>query len=275
MIFSFFETKDIRTRQDACQAKDTVSETMVAEHLFDIAGRVILVTGAASGLGRSFAATLAARGATLELVDCTAVEVPEASMPDAVAHVADVTDERSIATIVEDIVRRRGRLDAVVNCAGIFRIAPALKLDVDDFRASLDVNVTGAFIVSRVAARAMASSGGRIVHLASVSSLVSNPQYAAYASSKAALAQLVRVLAREWADQGITVNAIGPAMTETGMTGRLLSEQRQREAALSVIPMGRFGTPEDLLGALLLLVSPAGAFITGQTIYVDGGRTLV
>ena len=247
----------------------------MAEQLFDIAGRVILVTGAASGLGSCFAAALAARGATLELVDRTAAWIPEAPMPDARVHVADVTDERSISMVVEDVVQRRGRLDAVVNCAGIFRIAPALELGMDDFRASLDINVTGAFIVSRIAARAMANSGGRIVHLASVSSQVSNPQYAAYASSKAALAQLVRVLAREWAHQGITVNAIGPAMTETGMTGRLLSDQRQRETALSAIPMGRFGTPEDLLGALLLLVAPAGAFITGQTIYVDGGRTLV
>ena len=247
----------------------------MTEHLFEITGRVILVTGAANGLGSSFVGALAARGAKLELVDRAPFEVAHASMPDAVARVADVTDERSMINVVDDIVRRRGRIDAVVNCAGIFSVAPALELDVEDFRASLDVNVVGAFIVSRIAARAMMGSGGRIVHLASVSSQVSNAQYSAYASSKAALSQLVRVLAREWAHQDITVNAIGPAMTQTGMTGRLLSDQRQRDAALGVIPMGRFGTPEDLLGALLLLVSPAGAFITGQTIYVDGGRTLV
>ena len=275
MSFSFFETKDIRTRHDACQAKVAAAETSVTDDLFDITGRVVLVTGAASGLGRSLARALAVRGANLELVDRTSIGAAASSGLDAVVHVADLTDEPAIKAVVEDILRRRGRLDAVVNCAGVFRIGPALKLTLEDFRASLDVNVAGAFIISRLAARAMAASGGRIVHLASVSSHVSNEQYAAYASSKAALSHLVRVLAREWACQDITVNAIGPALTETGMTGSLLSDPSARDAALSVIPMGRFGTPEDLLGALLLLISPAGGFITGQTIYVDGGRTLV
>jgi NAD(P)-dependent dehydrogenase (short-subunit alcohol dehydrogenase family) len=104
---------------------------------------------------------------------------------------------------------------------------------------------------------------------------VANINYAAYATSKAALSQLVRVLAREWAATGITVNAIGPAMTETGMTGGYLSGASFRNQALASIPLGRFGAPEDLIGPLVLLLSSAGAFITGQTIYVDGGRTLV
>ncbi len=250
------------------------------DQLFDIAGHVILVTGAASGLGRCFAAALATRGATLELVDRSAIDISDDGAVGSIAHVADVTDEVAISALVEDVVRRRGRLDAIVNCAGVFRIAPALELTVEHFRASLDVNLTGAFIVSRVAARAMLAnngqaSGGRIVHLASVSSLVSNVNYSAYASSKAALSHLVRVTAREWAPKGITVNAIGPALIETRMTSGLLSDPDARAAALSVIPMGRFGKPDDLLGALLLLLSPAGAFITGQTIHVDGGRTLV
>ena len=116
---------------------------------------------------------------------------------------------------------------------------------------------------------------GRIVHFASVSSLVANVNYAAYASSKAALSQLVRVLAREWAPSGVSINAIGPAMTETGMTAGYLSDPDFRKQALSAIPMGRFGTPEDLVGLLVLLLAPGGSFITGQTIFVDGGRTLV
>ena len=250
------------------------------DQLFDIAGHVILVTGAASGLGRSFAAALATRGATLELVDRSAIDSSDDGAIGSVTHVADITDEAAISALVEDVMRRRGRLDAIVNCAGVFRIAPALEFTVEDFRASLDVNLTGAFIVSRVAARAMLAnrgqaSGGRIVHLASVSSHVSNVNYAAYASSKAALSHLVRVTAREWAPKAITVNAIGPALIETAMTNALLADADVRAAALSVIPMGRFGTPDDLLGTLLHLLSPAGAFITGQTIHVDGGRTLV
>jgi NAD(P)-dependent dehydrogenase (short-subunit alcohol dehydrogenase family) len=120
----------------------------------------------------------------------------------------------------------------------------------------------------------MAAKGGRIIHFASVSSSVANVNYAAYATSKAALSQLVRVLAREWAPNGITVNAIGPAMTETGMTGSFLSDPKFRAQALASIPMRRFGMPEDLIGTVILLLAPAGDFITGQTIYVDGGRTL-
>lgn len=247
--------------------------------IFDIGGRVVMVTGAGSGLGRMLALALAGRGAALELVD-VADGALDAACADcgsgARAIHADITREDEVARAMTIVMQRRRTLDAVVNCAGIFRVAPALDLPLADLRAALEVNVAGAFNLSRAAASVMGpQGGGSIVHLASVSSQVSNAGYAAYASSKAALTQLVRVLAREWAPGHITVNAIGPAMTETGMTRGLLSDPAARAAALSVIPMGRFGTPDDLVGALLLLISPAGRFITGQTIYVDGGRTLV
>ena len=114
-----------------------------------------------------------------------------------------------------------------------------------------------------------------MVHIASVSSLVANPNYAAYASSKAALSHLIRVLAREWAPRNIRVNALGPAMTETPLTAPHLADATFQAGALASIPMGRFGQPDDLLAAMLLLIGPGGRFITGQTIYVDGGRTLV
>jgi NAD(P)-dependent dehydrogenase (short-subunit alcohol dehydrogenase family) len=187
----------------------------------------------------------------------------------------DITREAEADALMALAAQRFGRVDGVINTAGLLRIAPALELNTDDFKQTLDVNVTGALLLSRAAARAMQDKGGRIVHFASVSSVVANINYAAYATSKAALSQLVRVLAREWAATGITVNAIGPAMTETGMTGGYLSDGSFRNQALASIPLGRFGTPEDLIGPLVLLLSPAGAFITGQTIYVDGGRTLV
>ena len=112
------------------------------------------------------------------------------------------------------------------------------------------------------------------MHIASVSSQVANRNYAAYASSKAALAQLVRVLAREWAEHGIRVNALGPAMTETPLTKQHLANPEFEGQAVASIPMGRLGTPEDLFGAILLLIGPGGRFITGQILYVDGGRTL-
>jgi NAD(P)-dependent dehydrogenase (short-subunit alcohol dehydrogenase family) len=237
--------------------------------LFDIAGKVVVVTGAASGLGRAFAGELARRGAVVERVDRHRPGDGDTSW-----HVADITDAGRVAELMKSVVDRHGRLDALVNSAGLFAVASARDMAVDDFRRLLDVNVTGAFVVSQAAAKVM-PQGGRIVHLSSVSSQVSNERYAAYASSKAALSHLVRVLAREWAPAGVTVNAIGPAMTETGLTGSYLADAAAREAALSVIPMRRFGTPEDLFGALLLLIAKSGEFITGQTIYVDGGRTLV
>lgn len=220
---------------------------------------------------------LAARGARLTLADLARepLEQCAAGIGAGVAIVpADITDENAANVVMAGALASHGEIDGVINTAGLLRIAPAHELDLDQFKATLDVNVTGAFVLSRAAAKAMRGRGGRIVHFASVSSSVANVNYAAYATSKAALSQLVRVLAREWASDGITVNAIGPAMTETGMTGGYLSESGFRERALAAIPMGRFGTPDDLVGPLVLLLSQAGAFITGQTLFVDGGRTL-
>jgi NAD(P)-dependent dehydrogenase (short-subunit alcohol dehydrogenase family) len=250
----------------------------MSDPLFDVEGRSVVVVGAASGLGRAVARALADRGAHLTLADISLEGLNalagELDTPVATC-VADITQETAVTALMEAAVKRFGVVDGVVNTAGLLRIAPALELGVEEFEATLSLNVTGAFLLSRAAAKVMEEKGGRIVHFASVSSVVANVNYAAYATSKAALAQLVRVLAREWASKGVLVNAIGPAMTETGMTGRYLSEPAFRAQALSAIPMARFGTPDDLIGALVLLLAPAGAFITGQTIFVDGGRTLV
>lgn len=249
----------------------------MSDPLFDIQGKSIVVAGAASGLGRAVAGALTARGARLTMADISAEGLATAANelgPAVATRLADIRREADADAVMAHAMERFGAVDGVVNTAGLLHIAPALSLDETQFRATLDVNVAGAFLLSRAAARSMAGKGGRIVHFASVSSLVANVHYAAYAASKAALSQLVRVLAREWAPRGITVNAIGPAMTETGMTERFLSDPEFRAQALASIPLGRFGTAEDLIGALVLLLGPAGAFITGQTIFVDGGRTL-
>lgn len=250
----------------------------MSDPLFDIACRSIVVAGAASGLGRAMAHALAARGVHVTIADSSPAPLAVLAQelgPDVAMQVADITREADTDALMALATERFGAVDGVVNTAGLLRIAPALALDAADFKETLDVNVTGALLLSRSAARAMRGKGGRIIHFASVSSTVANINYAAYATSKAALSQLIRVLAREWAPLGITVNAIAPAMTETGMTGKYLSDAGFREQALASIPLGRLGTPEDLFGVLILLLSAAGAFITGQTIYVDGGRTLV
>lgn len=253
----------------------------MSDPLFNIEGRVILLAGGARGLGCALARGLAARGARLVVADRLAEEGREtvAALPGE-GHVfqpLDLTDESSVRSAVAQTVERFGRLDVALNSAGIAIMTPALEMSQADFERTMAVNVTGALLLSQEAARIMKPQGGGcIVHLASVSSRVVNPHYAAYSTSKAALSQLVKILALEWAQDRITVNAIGPAMTPTPLTEpQLLADEERRRKALALIPMGRFGTPEDLLGAMLLLVSPAGAFITGQTLYVDGGRTLV
>lgn len=253
----------------------------MSDELFDVSGRVVLVAGAARGLGQSLARRFAERGAKVVVGDRLADEGEQvlSTLPGEghIFELLDLTDEDSIEAAVQNAHRRLGRLDAVINSAGIAQVGPALELSKKDFETTMAINVTGAFLLSRHAAKIMIEQGGgQIVHLASVSSRVSNPLYSAYSTSKAALSQLVKVLAVEWAQHSVNVNAIGPAMTPTPLTERqLLASEEKKAKALAQIPMGRFGTPDDLLGAALLLASPAGKFITGQTLFVDGGRTLV
>lgn len=253
----------------------------MSDALFDIRDEIILVVGGAQGLGCALARGLAARGAVIvvadRLIDEGAAIV--ASLPGkGHSFVAlDVTDEPDVSTAIDTVAVRYGRLDVMLNSAGIAPFAPALELSRADFDATLAVNVTGAFVLARNAvAKLLRDTGGKIINIASVSSQVANPEYSAYATSKAALSQLTRILALEWARFGVTVNAIGPAMTPTPLTEKkLLADEEHRAHALSQIPMGRFGTPEDLLGMVVLLSSEAGRFITGQTLFVDGGRTLI
>ena len=247
------------------------------DHLFDVSGQVYLIAGAGGGLGSVIAEELSKRGAKFVLfdIDEMALQRVAEKIPNAVTGIADITDEPAIIKLVQLAEDKFGRLDGAINATGVLPITAADILDEAIFRQCLDVNLTGAFLFSRCVARAMNNHGGRIVHIASVSSIVSNPGYAAYASSKAALTHLVRVLAREWASKNILVNAIGPAATETPLTAGYLSDPEFHKNAVSTIPMGRLGEPRDLIGAVILLLAPGGAFITGQTIYVDGGRTLV
>ncbi|MFY0612438.1 MAG: SDR family oxidoreductase [Hyphomicrobiaceae bacterium] len=249
-----------------------------SDPLFDVSGKSIVVVGACGGLGRAMTAALAKRGARLMLADIdehglqSLAEDVSATAP---WQTVDITDEKAASSLMQDTVDAFGRIDALINATGVFNVAAAKDVPVEDFRRTLDVNVTGALLLSRAAARHMVPNGGSILHIASVSSQVANPNYAAYASSKAAISQLVRVLAREWAPQNIRVNALGPAMTETPLTAPQLSDTGFQDQALAVIPLGRFGLPEDLLAPMLMLISSGGGFITGQTIFVDGGRTLV
>jgi NAD(P)-dependent dehydrogenase (short-subunit alcohol dehydrogenase family) len=187
----------------------------------------------------------------------------------------DVTDPASCASAIDVALQHWGRCDGLINASGIYRVGPALELADTEWQRTIDVNVTGAFRLARAAGRLMTRQrDGSIVTLASVSSIVANPNYAAYAASKAAVAHLTRVLAVEWAALGVRVNAIGPAVTPTPLAAPILEDEKTRAGALARIPMGRLGTPEDLLAAAIFLMSPGSAFMTGQMLYVDGGRSI-
>ena len=248
--------------------------------MFDVAGRSILIAGGAGGIGSGIAAELARRGAKITIADLNedAVARTSGGLPGD-GHTGcrlDVTDEASCAAAVETAVANGGRLNGMLNAAGILRVASALELPAADFPASMDINVTGALLLGRQAGKVMIDQGGgQMVTIASVSSQVANPNYAAYAPRKAALMQLTRVLAVEWAEHQVAVNAIGPAVIPTPLSDPFMATPEFRAYQMARIPMGRMATVEDLFGTALLLLSPAGAVITGQTIYVDGGRTLV
>lgn len=245
--------------------------------LFDLAGRVAIVTGGGGGLGRAIARGLADFGARVVVADLDVALAKEAAatIDGATPEVVDVTDPASAAALAARVQAGLGRLDILVNAAGIFRVAPALELTLADWEAVLRVNLTGTFIMTRAVAPFMLARGrGNVVNITSVSSVVANPEYAAYAASKGGAMQLTRVLGVEWCRQGIAVNAIAPAFTDTPLTRGYLDRPGAREPVVSKIPMGRLAEARDIVGAAVFLASDAAAFMVGQTIFVDGGRTL-
>lgn len=251
----------------------------MTDPLFDLEGRVILVAGGAGGLGGPLAKAFAQRGAKLLIADIDerlASETAKSIGGDARATGLDVTSAASCEAAVKFAVTAWGRLDGLMNASGIYRVGRVLdELDDESWERTIEINVTGAFRLARAAGRTMVEQrAGSIVTLVSVSSVVANPRYAAYAASKAAVAHLTRVLAVEWSGFGVRINAIGPAVIPTAMTRPIIDNVSNRDAALARIPMGRFGTPDDLIGAAVFLLSPASDFVTGQILFVDGGRTI-
>ncbi|HXY99059.1 MAG TPA: glucose 1-dehydrogenase [Stellaceae bacterium] len=249
--------------------------------VFDLAGRVALVTGASGGLGRHFAGVLARAGAAValaarrrETLDEAAREIAGAGGR-ATAVVCDVTDAESVRTAVSAAQAALGPIDILVNNAGIAVSKPMLEHSEAEWDRVVDTNLKGAWLLSRdLAARWIAAGrGGRIVNIASLLALRTIRHVPSYCAAKAGLVHLTHTMAMELARHGVTVNAIAPGYFETDMNrGFLRSEVGQ--ALVARIPMGRSGEARDLDGALLLLVSDAGAYITGAVLPVDGGHAV-
>jgi 2-deoxy-D-gluconate 3-dehydrogenase len=253
------------------------SEDLV--RLFGLEGRVALVTGARQGIGRALAVGLARAGAHVIATSREADGLGDvAGELDALGaeHLELGLDVADVSSIKESVARatdRWGRLDVVINNAGVPLRKAAIEISPQEWDQVLDVNLRGVFFMCQEAAGRM-DAGGSIVNLSSTFAKVAVAERAAYAAAKAALEQLTRVLALEWAPRGITVNAIAPTTIVTESRRELFADEAVRQARIRDIPLGRLGEPDDLLGTVLLLAGAAGRFITGTTIAVDGGYTL-
>jgi 2-dehydro-3-deoxy-D-gluconate 5-dehydrogenase len=247
-------------------------------------GKVALVTGAGSGLGQAIAVAAAEAGA-----DCIVTELPQ-SLPNLEATCEAITktgrrslavplalpDRGSIDALVARAVEEFGRVDVLVNNAGVNIPRDALDITEEDWDRVLDVNLKGLFFLSqRVAREMIASGGGKIVNITSQNGVVGYYRRAAYCSSKAGVVNLTRVLALEWARHKINVNAVGPTFILTPLTQSTFDDPVLREDLLKRIPLGRVGQPEDVVGAVVFLASPAADLITGHTLLVDGGWTAI
>ncbi|MBK9941223.1 MAG: 3-oxoacyl-[acyl-carrier-protein] reductase [Kouleothrix sp.] len=246
----------------------------------NLTDKVALVTGGSRGIGRAIALTLAAAGATVvvnykgnQAAAEDVVQAIAAHDGKATAIQADISQGAEVEALFKALLERFGRVDIVVNNAGITRDGLLLRMKEDDFDAVISTNLRGVFLCTKAALRPMGKArSGRIINITSVVGLIGNAGQANYAAAKAGIIGFTKSTAREMASRGITVNAIAPGYIETELTG-VLSEQI-KTAILENIPLGRMGTPEDVANLVCFLASDAAAYITGQTLTVDGGMVM-
>jgi NAD(P)-dependent dehydrogenase (short-subunit alcohol dehydrogenase family) len=246
------------------------------EKTFD--GAVVVITGAASGIGYSVASHFADRGARIVGVDLSdkVVELM-AGLPGGPHHgiVKNLTIPTDAAEAIAEAVSVVGTPTVLVNSAGIALLDPAVDVPAARWQATLDINLSGTFYMAQAAGRVMLEAGyGRIINLASQAAVIGLDQHAAYAASKAAIVGLTHVLSLEWARRGVTVNAVSPTVVETPL-GKAAWAGEKGEKAKSEIPVGRFAQPEEVAALIGYLASPEAAMISGENILIDGGRTTV
>ncbi|RAN74052.1 gluconate 5-dehydrogenase [Bacillus sp. SRB_336] len=252
--------------------------------LFDLSGRVALVTGSSRGIGNSLARGLAEAGATVVLngLNAERLAAAEAAMgadfaPGRIRSlVFDVTSDTAAADGVAWIESNVGPLDILVNNAGIQHRVPLLDLDVKDWDRVLTTDLTSAFLVGREAARGMLARGrGKIINICSVQTDLARPTIAAYTAAKGGLRNLTRAMTAEWASGGLQINGIAPGYIHTEMTQNLVDDEAFNSWILGRTPANRWGTVQDLVGPAVWLASEASNFVNGQTIFIDGGMTVV
>lgn len=250
-----------------------------ARDMNSFANQIVVVTGAGRGIGRAIALKFAAEGAEVACVSRTAENSEKVAGEvralgrKAWAHAVDVADGAAVNAAAEKILAEAGRVDVLINNAGVTRDGLLMRMSEADWDTVLDTNLKGAFLFTKAFTRALLKQrSGRIINVASIIGLIGNAGQCNYAASKAALIGFTKSAARELASRGITVNAIAPGFIETDMTAAVNEEWRKE--LLSKIPLNRFGQPEEIADAALFLAGPAGRYITGQVLTVDGGMVM-
>ena len=240
--------------------------------------KVIVVSGGASGIGAEVSGCLAAEGAWVVIADLNAAQaearaaIVEANGGRAIGVACDITNPGQCEAAAQAAVDKFGRLDGVVNCAGISKPHDSISLPPADWARMVDVQLNGAFYFVQACAKRMFDTGGTVVFITSTNAEAAFPRRAAYCCAKAGVAMLTKVLAIEWAEKGIRVNAVGPAYVATEMTQRNIAAGNVNEGQIKArIPLGRLAKPADVADAVSFLLSEKASFITGHSLYVDGG----
>jgi gluconate 5-dehydrogenase len=253
-------------------------------NLFDLTGKVAVVTGASSGLGVQFSKALAGQGANLailarraEKLEAVKAEIESMGVK-CLAVTCDVNDNQQIKDAVAAVVAEYGRIDILVNNAGVAAAAPAQEQSDEDWLRVVNTNLNSVYFMSREVGKVMvAQKYGKVINLGSIHSNVAmtGMGISGYCATKGAVRMLTKELANEWAQYGITVNAIGPSYFESEMTASAVDDPAFAQVLKAYCPMGRLGKPGELDGALLLFASDASSFITGQLLQIDGGWTAI
>lgn len=242
---------------------------------FTLQNKVAVITGGAAGIGLSIAKMFIEKGAKVALLDRSEqVEQVAQRLNNAVGITCDVTSADSVKRAINSAIEEFDRIDILVNCAGIVALAPAESLSLDDWNKTLSVNLTGTFLLCQEVGRHMLQKGqGKIINLASQAGVVALPEHIAYCASKAAVINMTKVLALEWAPKGLQINAISPTIVMTDL-GKQAWEGEKGEKMKEQIPARRFAEPEEIAAAAVFLASSASDMINGHNLVIDGGYTI-